>query len=260
MAETIESLRAVLERVNPDADGLVRSCARCGAQPVRLDADYEDDFWDEVVPEEYCRDVLCLDCVNHYALDNGIKVLPRLCIAYITTWDGTRPFVPVSTLATALSRLKEAEARIEALEKENRNHVERKHIDATPNDGYPLRILRAYRADCDMRWSLSTTNGGQDATPLMEKSNIMQDQRAAILDTAIAALARCPHPLGPDKQWRTDEPPDETVLVSLAQEDGGRVWVGAKQDEEWSDPEGFPLHVEAWMPFPAALARSPEEA
>lgn len=72
---------------------------------------------------------------------------------------------------------------------ERRNHIERKHIDATPNDGYPLRILRAYRADCDMRWSLSTTNGGQDATPLMEQLNALQDQRAAILDKAITALA-----------------------------------------------------------------------
>jgi len=72
----------------------------------------------------------------------------------------------------------------EALE---RNHIERKHIDATPDESYPLRILRAYRADCDARWE-ETAAGQRVTQPLTVALNKMQDQRAVILDRAIAAL------------------------------------------------------------------------
>ena len=76
--------------------------------------------------------------------------------------------------------------RIEALERADRNHIERKHIDATPDEGYPLRILRAYRADCDARWA--DTSDGDVGNPLTVALNEMQDQRAVVLDRAIAAL------------------------------------------------------------------------
>ena len=78
--------------------------------------------------------------------------------------------------------------RIEALERADRNHIERKHIDATPDEGYPLRILRAYRADCDARWA--DTSDGDVGNPLTVALNEMQDQRAVVLDRAIAALRR----------------------------------------------------------------------
>ena len=78
----------------------------------------------------------------------------------------------------------EREARIEALE---RNAVERKHIDATPDEDYPLRILRAYRADCNMPWSTMTDE--QRDSPLTQALNALQGERMVILDRAIAALA-----------------------------------------------------------------------
>lgn len=57
-----------------------------------------------------------------------------------------------------------------------------KHIDATPDDGYPLRILRAYRASCDMRFHANPP------LALVDKLNDLQERRAEILDTAIALL------------------------------------------------------------------------
>jgi hypothetical protein len=102
-------------------------------------------------------------------------------------WNADRPagythrvvrYVPEARLAALQERLEEAE----------RNIGERKHIDATPNDGYPSRILQAYRNDCDLRYSEST-GGVVASTPFTRAMNDLQDQRAAILDRALAALA-----------------------------------------------------------------------
>jgi hypothetical protein len=63
-----------------------------------------------------------------------------------------------------------------------------KHIDATPDDGYPLRILEAYRRDCDMWCSSSTNLGDPETNPLCIAMNEMQKKRAVVLDKAIAKL------------------------------------------------------------------------
>ena len=36
------------------------------------------------------------------------------------------------------------------------------HVDGTPNEEYPLRILRAYRENCNYRWEDNTE--GKPAT------------------------------------------------------------------------------------------------
>jgi len=56
------------------------------------------------------------------------------------------------------------------------------HVDGTPNKEYPLRILRAYRENCNCRWVSDTENS------LIKTMNEMCEQRAAILDRAIAVL------------------------------------------------------------------------
>ena len=56
------------------------------------------------------------------------------------------------------------------------------HIDATPDDEYPLRILRAYRLNCDVRWESNTRH------PLLDQMSADQGKRAKILDRAIALL------------------------------------------------------------------------
>lgn len=56
------------------------------------------------------------------------------------------------------------------------------HIDATPNEDYVLRILQAYRKNCDCRWASFKPNA------LIDMMNEHCDQRAALLDKAIAAI------------------------------------------------------------------------
>lgn len=56
------------------------------------------------------------------------------------------------------------------------------YIDATPNEEYPLRILRAYRENCNCRWTSELEN------PLINMMNEMCEQRAEILDKAISIL------------------------------------------------------------------------
>ena len=108
--------------------------------------------------------------------------------AVLADWRKWHPGVPLlggrkadDVLANALQQT------LTDLEAAGCNHIERKHIDATPNEGYPIRILRIYRADCDMRWA--DTSDGDVGNPLMVALNEMQDKRAVILDWAIAALA-----------------------------------------------------------------------
>jgi hypothetical protein len=61
-------------------------------------------------------------------------------------------------------------------------------IDATPNEGYPLRILRAYRQNCNMIYSpTDTTAKGVEIINTMTRLNM---KRAEILDRAIAILEK----------------------------------------------------------------------
>lgn len=63
------------------------------------------------------------------------------------------------------------------------------HIDATPDKDYPLRILRAYRYDCDCNWS-DNTAGKEPMNPLLVIMNEQNKARAKILDKAIALLEK----------------------------------------------------------------------
>lgn len=64
--------------------------------------------------------------------------------------------------------------------------AERKYIDATPDEEYAIRILKAYRKDCDYIWSSSSDNITHE--PLIEMLNDAQKKRAEILDKAILLL------------------------------------------------------------------------
>ena len=58
------------------------------------------------------------------------------------------------------------------------------HVDATPDRGYPLRILRAHRQNCDCHWIVDPPN------PFYDLMNEHPKQRAKILDEAIAILEK----------------------------------------------------------------------
>ena len=61
------------------------------------------------------------------------------------------------------------------------------YIDGTPDAGYVLRILRAYREGCNCRWA-DTTEGTDTENPLFKMMNEHCEQRAALLDKAITIL------------------------------------------------------------------------
>ena len=56
------------------------------------------------------------------------------------------------------------------------------HINATPDEGYVLRILKVYRENCECKWSSNLDN------PLIVDMNKIQDERAKLLDKAIQIL------------------------------------------------------------------------
>lgn len=61
-------------------------------------------------------------------------------------------------------------------------------VDATPDEEYPLRILKAYRQNCNAQWGDTTNPDSPVANPLLKIMNEHNNKRADILDRAIARL------------------------------------------------------------------------
>ena len=64
------------------------------------------------------------------------------------------------------------------------------HVNATPDKEYPLRILKAFRENCNCKYSSSTDGSEEGLSPFLKEMNKLQDKRAKILDDAIAILSR----------------------------------------------------------------------
>jgi hypothetical protein len=63
-------------------------------------------------------------------------------------------------------------------------------VDMTPSLDLPLRILRAYRENCDCRWDVSGELATGNARLIYDAMNEHQATRARILDQAIGILER----------------------------------------------------------------------
>lgn len=62
-----------------------------------------------------------------------------------------------------------------------------RHVDATPDNMYPIRILQAHRENCNCKWS-NSAGGIETDNPLLKLMNEQNDERAKILDKAIEIL------------------------------------------------------------------------
>lgn len=62
-------------------------------------------------------------------------------------------------------------------------------IDAAPDMRYPLRILKAHRESCNYRWGAGN-DWKESETERFKELNYICDERAKILDVAIAILER----------------------------------------------------------------------
>ena len=62
------------------------------------------------------------------------------------------------------------------------------HVDATPDEGLPLKILRAYRENCNVRWEVHGLD--EERSRVYDLMNDDCERRAEILDKAIALLAK----------------------------------------------------------------------
>ncbi|RJO62632.1 MAG: hypothetical protein C4542_03020 [Dehalococcoidia bacterium] len=62
------------------------------------------------------------------------------------------------------------------------------HVDATPDPGYPLRILRAHLHNCKAGLWTDNTEGKPPENPLCIALNEVNDKRIAVLEQAIKAL------------------------------------------------------------------------
>jgi len=56
------------------------------------------------------------------------------------------------------------------------------NVDATPDEHYPLRILKAYRENCNCKWE------SHPPSWIWDSMNEASEKRAVILDRAIAIL------------------------------------------------------------------------
>ncbi len=88
------------------------------------------------------------------------------------------------------------ESLIEVAEKFNLSPLTQQpieHIDGTPDNEYPLRILRAYRENCNCRWMFGTWDDEKNEyvepkDTIHSLMNQYQRERAELLDEAIRAL------------------------------------------------------------------------
>jgi hypothetical protein len=64
--------------------------------------------------------------------------------------------------------------------------IEHNYVDATPDGGYALRILKSYRSLCDCNWS--DVIGSEPTNPLCIEMNKINEKRKTELDDAIAKL------------------------------------------------------------------------
>ena len=62
------------------------------------------------------------------------------------------------------------------------------HVDMTPDNNLAIRILQAYRHNCNVKWA--TNSNGDCDNPLFKLMNDHNDQRAIILDKAIEILIK----------------------------------------------------------------------
>ena len=76
--------------LNPNIDGLVSNCASCG-QRVPFDYNIDDNWWNQTVPDEMRRDVLCLPCLEQIA--DGVP-LHLIRVVYYTGHRGTLTLIP----------------------------------------------------------------------------------------------------------------------------------------------------------------------
>lgn len=67
------------------------------------------------------------------------------------------------------------------------NKIPTYHVNATPDDEYPIRLLQAYRNDCDLPWITHPTDS-EGSKALAKIMNEHQQQRAVILDKALEKL------------------------------------------------------------------------
>jgi hypothetical protein len=69
---------------------------------------------------------------------------------------------------------------------ENKIIMREQHIDATPDGGYALRILKVYRMRCNEKWIVKGIPDNEKR--IYDAMNDAQDERAIELDKAIAKL------------------------------------------------------------------------
>ena len=62
------------------------------------------------------------------------------------------------------------------------------HVDATPDENYALRILQAYRQNCNCKYEVHGLPKKQII--FWDMMNELQDQRAKVLDKAIETLTK----------------------------------------------------------------------
>ena len=62
------------------------------------------------------------------------------------------------------------------------------HINISPTPDLAIRILKAYRENCNLRWSTSSNELVDNE--FTKKMNDLQDQRAKLLDKAISILEK----------------------------------------------------------------------
>lgn len=91
MIEKIDISKCWVEGI---PDQLILSCIKCGNKVV-FDYKVEDEIWGRVIKSESQRDVVCLNCFDKLAEEQGIDIGDYLEVVYYTGESKTIELRPV---------------------------------------------------------------------------------------------------------------------------------------------------------------------
>lgn len=78
------------------SNGLTLPCAVCGKENIQFDYGVTDIFWDNVVPKEIRRDVICLPCLDKMAKEKNVDFASNINFVQFIGTGVTVEFVPAN--------------------------------------------------------------------------------------------------------------------------------------------------------------------
>jgi len=76
------------------SNGLTLPCSICGKTNIQFDYGVTDEFWETLVPQEFKRSVVCLQCLDKLAHEKNLDLGSNIKFLQFTGTNVTIEFLP----------------------------------------------------------------------------------------------------------------------------------------------------------------------